>query len=315
MDGFKLFQLSQEMQATPEFCRLQELDRFSNTLQIFEANHQELDRLLWFICESPAGDQLFRRENRSAWELAMAEAIRLLQNFVASVSALVEHSRRLYRRMYQSSGAFPEYPEEVKKRFAKDEVVQFVQELRNYCLHYRTPSIGTTMTLVDLQNEKFEKRVTLTKADLQDFNWSATAKRFLNRSPESIDLRETLAAYHTAIKNFYNWFSERIRILHASDYQTVSKFYASLLSAKQGQHVAALESRIKAFEAGLGTPSDVLNPFMTPSDAADIALLLAKPEEWVNAAIERILKYVPAASDTAPRLHAAIKRRRESNPF
>src|SRR5262245_1773759 len=90
MDGFDLFQLSGQMRGTPEFQRLQELDRFSNTLRIFEANYRELDRLLLFICDGPAGDQLFRHENRSAWEQAMAEVIRLLQNFVAAVSALVD---------------------------------------------------------------------------------------------------------------------------------------------------------------------------------------------------------------------------------
>jgi hypothetical protein len=95
MDGFELFQLSEQMRGTPEFARLQELDRLGNTLHIFEANYRELDRLLWFVCDSPAGDQWFRPENRFAWEQAMVEAIRLLQNFIASVSALVDHSRRL----------------------------------------------------------------------------------------------------------------------------------------------------------------------------------------------------------------------------
>jgi hypothetical protein len=301
------------MRETPQFARLQELNRFSYTLQIFEANYRELDRLLWFVCDSPAGDQLFQRENRSAWEQAMKEVIRLLQNFVASVTALVDHSRRLYRRMYQPSDSFPEYEEEAMRRFANNEVVQFVQGLRNFCLHYRTPSIGTTMTLVDLQNEKFEKRVTLSKADLLDFDWNASAKRFIEGAPASIDLRESLDAYHSAIEDFYDWFSQRIRILHVSDYETVSDVYASLLTAKQEQHRAALESRLKAFEAGIGTPFDVLNPFMTPSDGADLAPLLRNPEEWVDAAIERVSRYFEVSSDTAPRLLAVIRRHRESS--
>ena len=39
MDGLELFEVSQEMRRTPEFHRLQELDRFSNTLRIFEENY------------------------------------------------------------------------------------------------------------------------------------------------------------------------------------------------------------------------------------------------------------------------------------
>ena len=110
----------------------------------------------------------------------MGEVTRLLQNFVAAVSALVEHSRRLHGRLcYKPSSKFPEYEEEVRQRFADAEVIQFVQGLRNYCLHYRTPGIGTTMTLVDLKNERFEKKVTLAKPDLLDFEWNAPARRFL----------------------------------------------------------------------------------------------------------------------------------------
>lgn len=315
MDAFELFQLSQQMRETPEFARLQELNRLANTLSIFEANYRDLDRLLWFVCDSSAGDRLFRRENRSAWEQAMAEVIHLLQNFVASVSALIDHSRRLYSRLYEVTSQFPEYQEEVKSRFANDEVVQFVQGLRNYCLHYRTPAIGTTSTVLDMQEEKFQRRVTLSKSDLLDFEWNSAAKRFLAHAPRSIDLRETINSYHAAVEEFYNWFAERTRALHASDYEMTSRFYAALLSGKSEQHLAALEDRMKACEAGIGTPFDVLNPFMTLSDSSEIGTLLQDPHKWVDAALERVSKYLPILlSTTSQRLHDIIERNRDAGP-
>jgi len=64
MDGFKLLELSEQPRTTPEFVRVLEIYHFSNTVRIVETNYQELDRLLWAICETPAGDELFLTENR-----------------------------------------------------------------------------------------------------------------------------------------------------------------------------------------------------------------------------------------------------------
>ena len=95
------------MPAIPELARILELDRFSNTVHIVETNHQELDRLLRAICDTPFGDNLFFTENWSNWQAAMAEIVRLLHNLAGSVATLINHCSFLYGRMYQVSGQFP----------------------------------------------------------------------------------------------------------------------------------------------------------------------------------------------------------------
>jgi hypothetical protein len=224
MDGRKLVELSKQTRAIPEFARVLELNHFSNTVRIVETNYQELDRLLWVVCETPAGEELFFTENRSAWREVMAEVIRLLQNLAASVSALIEHSRCLYRHMYQESRQFPEYEKAVTAKISTDEVIQFVQGIANYSVHHANAGIGTTMTVVDMQNDKFEKQVTVTTADLLDFAWNDAAMRFIDHAPQSIDLRQTLKDYHKSIEAFSVWFSQRTRVLNAADYQAVSDY-------------------------------------------------------------------------------------------
>lgn len=224
MDDFELFQLSNQVRATPEFARVQELNRFSNSARIVEINYQEIDRFLWVICETRASDELFLTENRSAWGEAMTETIRLLQNLVASVSALIDHSWCLYRRMYQLSGQFPEYEEELIARVSTDEVVQFVQGIAKHCLYQATGGISTTMTVVDMQNETFEKKVTVVTADLLDFSWNEAAMRLIEHAPQSIDLRQILKNFHKSIGAFCDWFSQRTRVLNAADYQAVSDY-------------------------------------------------------------------------------------------
>jgi len=147
----------------------------------------------------------------------MAEVIRLLQNLTASVSALIDHSWCLYRHMYQGSHQFPEYEEAVTTKISTDEVIQFVQGITNCCLHHATGGIGTTMTIVDMQNEMFEKKVTVVTADLLDFAWNDAAMRFIKHAPQSIDLRQTLRDYHNSIQAFCDWFSQRTRVLNATD--------------------------------------------------------------------------------------------------
>lgn len=224
MDGFNLFQLSEHLRTTPEFARVLELNHFSDTVRIVEINYQELERLLGVICDTPAGDELFLTENRSAWREVMAETLRLLQNLAASVSALIDHSAYLHRHMYEPSRRFPEYKEAVSARFSTDEVIQFVHGMTNYCLHHATGGIGTTMTVLDMQTEKFEKKVTLTTAELLDFTWNDAAMRFIDNAPQLIDLRQTLKDYYRSIGAFCDWFSERIRVLNAADYQAVSDY-------------------------------------------------------------------------------------------
>jgi hypothetical protein len=306
MGGFELFLRSEEMRQTPQFSRLMELDRFSNSLRIFEANYRELDRLMWFVCESEPGSHLFRRENGSAWEQAMHEVVRLLQNFVASVSALVDHSRRLYSRLYQTERTFTEYSEEVRKRFSENTLVQFVHNLRNYCLHYRTPRVGTTMTLVDIQNELFIRRITLGTKDLAEFEWNAAAHKFLETAGKEVDVRSVLRDYHSEIEGFYNWFAEKARTIHATDYATVSAYYAEQLKGRSERNVEALTERLRAFECGVGSIVDTLSPFMTPSDASELDALMSDPNRWAIAALEKVSAYVPISAEMRQRILAAV---------
>ena len=126
--------------------------------------------------------------------------------------------------MYHKSRQFREYEETVTTKVSEDEVIQFVQGIANYSVHHANAGIGTTMTVMDMQNDKFEKQVTLATADLLDFAWNDAAMRFIDHTPQSIDLRQTLTDYHKSIEAFSNWFSQRTRVLSAADYQAVSDY-------------------------------------------------------------------------------------------
>jgi hypothetical protein len=65
--------------------------------------------------------------------------MRALHNYVASASALVEHTRRIMR---ERSGPIVDEFERKKRDVIAHPEVPFIHNLRNYVLHHSLPFIG-----------------------------------------------------------------------------------------------------------------------------------------------------------------------------
>jgi hypothetical protein len=109
MGDFEIFQLQQRLRPMPEYKRIQELDGLSLSLSIFEQNYLEMKSLLNRMTLHEAAMQLTRKENRALFEGSIYELCRLLHNFVAASMSLVDHTRRLFRRLYKTQRVFVEY--------------------------------------------------------------------------------------------------------------------------------------------------------------------------------------------------------------
>jgi len=181
-----------------------ELDRLVYAIRIFEADCEELERCLWFFCENPNSEELYFAGRRRAWARAIAEVIFLLHNCVTSGSNLISDSLCVCDGLYRNSGPLRACERDEACRTAKEEVVEFLQEFSDYCVHHQHPVIGTTMTFVDLKRDKVIRQVTVARQDLIDFDWSDEAKSFLDQADESIDLRKTFEAYRDAVRSCYN---------------------------------------------------------------------------------------------------------------
>jgi hypothetical protein len=130
---------------------------------------------------------------------------RLLLNYCATASTLVDHSRRFIRR-YES--IFPDLVGEYERRknvVVQQAVAHFVQDLRNYMLHYRLPSLTHNLSLT-LEGGSIPFTVQFNCAMLAEWSkWSSQAKAYM-ADKESIVLREAMQEYTVAIQHLYQWF-------------------------------------------------------------------------------------------------------------
>jgi hypothetical protein len=213
-------QLIQEIREMPEYELREQLDGFRNSIYIFQANFQELESLIQHLLDSSAPNSPSVITNPENLPHARAEVARLLHNFVAAAKSLVDHTRRLYNKMYKASGRFPDYQAQVDREFVQDPLVQFVQELREFCQHYKSPVIAIRQSFTNSGAGFTDQRtVFLQRKQLLAFDsWNATARKYLNSlGQENIDILAVTGAYREKITTFYHWFMRRQAEIHAEE--------------------------------------------------------------------------------------------------
>src|SRR5687768_14347232 len=94
--------------------------QFDFSLSLFRRNYDELRLFLNFLDHPRNGIMMSEVGSRWLAHEAMLEVMCLLHNFVAAAKSLVDHTRVVYRDLYESRGAIPRYQDEVDRRFVKD---------------------------------------------------------------------------------------------------------------------------------------------------------------------------------------------------
>lgn len=132
------------------------------------------------------------------------ELLRLLINYGATVSTLVDHSRSFIRRYEQIDRAlFEEYAKRIQTVTGL-EVVHFMQGLRNYLLHYQLPSVMTQLSFTrEPSSMSIEFRLDCARL-LAWNNWKPKAKAYM-RGKDSIVVADAIAAYTHAVQDMYEW--------------------------------------------------------------------------------------------------------------
>jgi hypothetical protein len=83
-----------------------------------------------------------------------------------------------------------------------------MQDLRNYALHRKLPSLGhsVSMTGVNTPDARFESEVKLSTGPLLEWDgWTTASKTFLAENPESISLRPVVLAHGRLVLDLNTW--------------------------------------------------------------------------------------------------------------
>ena len=204
------------LEAMPERELLREFDSLRLSFYIFQRNHAELRQFLDFYISDSSNQRLYDMAVKERVRTLGYEIARLLQNFVAAAKSLVDHTRNMYRRLYKK-GEFPDYDREVKSVFAEDPLIRFVQDLRNFLLHYRTAAIQFTYT-VDPRTEEATNSLAMTTEELKRFEgWSPQARKFLDAAGDKVDLSEVVEQYNAKVEDFYRWLGQKQHDIHREE--------------------------------------------------------------------------------------------------
>lgn len=177
----------------------------ARSYRVLLGNDHELLSLLERYEQPPAALELWDR-NDEAFEQFLDEVDRLLHNYLASATSLVDHTRRVRRKHGEAVGLEKTYDEKMREVFPEG-VHSFVQDLRNYTLHRRLPVVrghlgGESTTSVTAS-------VNLLKSDLLAWpKWEEPARAYLGSAPDKIGLKDVIRQYTAAANTFTTWFGE-----------------------------------------------------------------------------------------------------------
>jgi hypothetical protein len=149
----------------------------------------------------------FDQGNNQGLQAEFHEIMRLVHNYVASVSSLVDHTRRIARNVLTEAG-LSIFQQEINSQFANDELTSFLHDLRNYQLHVTHPPI-TKKVRLDTGSIAIELD---TRRLLEGNRWrtAKASKQFLLKHPESVALEPLICDYSLKVTKFHNWLTSHI---------------------------------------------------------------------------------------------------------
>lgn len=216
--GKRILELSNKLWEMPEHKLYRDLKGFDLSLEIFHKNYVMLNTLLLFFTADPRSDHLYTVKNHHKFIEIGKDVVQHLHNYVASAQSLIDHSRRLYRNLYQSTNRFPEYQPKVNTEFAQDPLAQFVICLRQYCQHYKAPSIQVRTTFPNGLDGRPLRRVRISRDNLLTFDgWNKGAKEYLKTVVDAVDVQELATLYHDKVIAFHQWVQEKQSEIHKEE--------------------------------------------------------------------------------------------------
>lgn len=185
------------------------------TFALHSANYVQLKS----FCTDLVGDtdervkrilELHDERNRDRIMLVLNETCRLLHNFLASAKMLVDHTRIHARSLYANHPFMSEYDLKVGN-LAKEPLCRFVQQLRDYNLHYRFPMVGCSMRIPDPSHDGVPtSKIVLDLRALRHWDrWGPEAIAYMDARKEDPPVAHVAAGYMWHILQFYIWMWNR----------------------------------------------------------------------------------------------------------
>jgi len=183
------------------------------SLSILIGNYQDLATAC-LIYENDV--HIWDENNRQELDWLISEITRLLHNYLASVTSLIDHTRVFCRRLGCSK--FQETYEEKLNEVKSNACLHFMKQLRNYAHHYHVPFVDARFSFQRGENQEgdiFEQTLHLEKNMLLKWDdWSSKSRQYIDGHEDDLDLKATIDEYQVLIVEFYKWIASTIEQLY-----------------------------------------------------------------------------------------------------
>ena len=221
--GQTILSLWNELNAMPEQQTLERIAHFGISLDIFNGNHNELVHHLTIHNNSQVSLKLMGIDQQYLLHAYQKEITRYLHNYIASALSLTDHARNHYRELYSDTNLFPDYQDEINKRFANNQLAVFIKDLRQYFQHYQIPGVSSRLAYTKDAPDFVITLLLPTKEMAKFSGWNSLSKKFLAQQADDIDLLALINDYHQLIEDFYHWFIKRQMEIHKDDIKKVNE--------------------------------------------------------------------------------------------
>jgi hypothetical protein len=197
------------------------LERLSLYFYIFKKNYVDLIKLLRGAQSLESYEMIWILSKQDEMTKVLMEITRLLQNFLSSAPALVQHTRKSLRNWYSDDPFLDKYQEKVDELFLNDAISGFIEDLRNYNLHYIVPvTIATFKQFHDPESDqqKSAQAMIINAKELWDSGWEwKKGSEFLTDSEEEIVIEAIVSHYYSKAETLYDWIQDTLRKKHSDE--------------------------------------------------------------------------------------------------
>lgn len=213
--------LSRDIQDSQAYQIRLRLETLAINYFVFHRNYEELKMLVTAAQHPNTFNQIWAPHKQQEMTRVLREMTRMLHNLVASAKTLVEHTRILINKSYPDSQFLRDYETEIKKRFAGNCLIGFIEDLRNFALHYRMPFVTAHFEVKrdpDAGKVTEKQSILLDKANLLGWSgWTTKGKTYLAEAAASIELEDVIDRYFSDVAAFHQWMRDRLVTLHSEE--------------------------------------------------------------------------------------------------
>ena len=246
--GKNYIDLIRQLEQMPEHQRLERIRHSEISIEILQGNYRELIHHLEVHNNPKLSMKLMRQDKRELLHAYQIEITRFLHNYIAASLSLIDHTRVHYNELYGIENSFPDYQEQIEKRFKQHALSVFIKDLRQYIQHFRMPGLSSRISYTR-DAPDFKVDLLIKTKDLYRFSgWKAKSKEYIAQFDSDIDLLKLIKDYQEHVNNFYDWFIKRQMEIHKVDVEVVQAHKKKFRNNEMMKLVSEIISKPKTME-------------------------------------------------------------------